>query len=405
MVKKWIVGCLGLSNLIYSSENWEHILSNIEYYDQERRTGTLYDTNEEIKGRLYYSLVTYQFQGANSSGNIDSNEKVRITVGGISTDGYSTADDGGYISAEDLQGWADENADALQKAVFGSDPIASVSGTTASISNISNTIMENTSSNRKEKSESTQKEKSFNTDFSTLVVMDSEKASIRNNGIAGTASAFKFSYDKELKSGNEMGALFAYKNTKASDTLSSKAKSFLLAPYYKYYKSINDDIEVIGVANIVTSYKQMKSSLFPEGFEYIEYGAGLSAIPNYYLNDKFTFRFPIGFQSINKHIQDKVPEDIGFIVTAINDIGFQHSFNYGLGIEYALKPNWIFTGNILQTKMIGSDDLKGKAKATYYSLNTTYYSEYWNYVLGYKTVKDVSDYAEDAYMLSIQYNW
>jgi hypothetical protein len=200
-----------------------------------------------------------------------------------------------------------------------------------------------------------------------------------------------------------MGVLFSYRNTSAFDTLSSKAKSYFIAPYYKYYYGINDDIEIVGVANLVTSFKEMTSSLFPEGFEYLEYGVGFSAIPNYYVNEKLLFRFPLGVQTIKKYISNKVPEDIGFIVKAINNIGFQTSINYGISSEYLINPRWIVDANILRTSTI--NDSIDKSKATYYSLSTTYSNEDWSYVLGYKTVKDIANYSENAYMVSVQYNW
>ncbi len=400
-MKRIIIFVFIISNLLQGTENWEHILSNIEYAEPERRLGTLYDTNDEISGRLYYSPVTYQFRGANSNGNIDSNERIRLNVGGVVTDNYVSADDEGYINVSDLENWANTNADKLQNAVFGSNPIAAVTGTTASISNMSNSILLQTSKGRNKKN--TTKSNMLDSDFSTIVVMDSEKASLVNNGISGRSSAFKFSYDTELNSGNDIGFLFAYKKNKASDSLNSKSKSYLLSPYYKYYYTLNDDIEFIGVANLVGSLKDMTSTLFPEGFQYLEYGAGLSIIPNYYVNDKLLFRFPLGFQSIKKHIQNKVPSDIEFIIKAINNIGFQTSINYGISAEYAIKPTWIVSANLLQTKLV--NESSNRKLATYYNLNTTYYTKLFSYVLGYKTVKDVSNYTENAYMVSVQYNW
>jgi len=46
-----------------------------------------------------------------------------------------------------------------------------------------------------------------------------------------------------------------------------------------------------------------------------------------------------------------------------------------------------------------------KDKATYYSTRMTYHGESWDYVLGYKTIADIDNLSEDAYMLSIKYGW
>ncbi|MBD3794083.1 MAG: hypothetical protein IE889_08015, partial [Campylobacterales bacterium] len=126
---------------------------------------------------------------------------------------------------------------------------------------------------------------------------------------------------------------------------------------------------------------------------------------SYYINDDLSFSLPLGVQTIKKKINGNVPDTVDFIVDAINDLGFQSSFNYGLGAEYAIKQNWYVNLDILQTQEVGADKSYDKDKITYYNLRTTYYGELFNYALGYKTVKNIANYDEDAYMVSIQYNW
>lgn len=388
------------------SNNWSEILSGVK----DSRTGQqgyLYDTNDQRTGTLYNSTVVYQFSGGNGDGDFGTGETVDMV---ITMPSGETIETGKAMTPAELSTWADENADALLKAVFGTDPSATVSGTTTSVAAASNDIVQQVTTTQqrkkaeKSKSKKADKAKAFETDFSSLVVMDSERANMSSNDISGSSSAFKFSYDKELKSGNDVGALFSYRNTKASDVYGSKSKSILLSPYYKYYHVVNDDIEVVGVGNLLFNLRQMDSSLF-KNFDYYEYGMGLSAIPSYYVNDKLAFSLPIGLQTIKKQIQSDVPDSIDFIVTAINNLGFQTSVNYGLGAEYAIKENWYVNLNLLQTQEIGADKSYTKDKITYYNVQTTYYGELWNYALGYKTVKNIANYDEDAYMVSVQYNW
>lgn len=388
------------------SNNWSEILSGVKD-SATGQQGYLYDTNDQRTGTLYNSSVVYQFRGGDGDGDFGASETVDMIITMPSGEQIKTDK---YMTPQELSTWADENADALLKAVFGTDPSATVSGTTTSVAAASNDIIQEivVTQQRKKaekaKAKNTDKEKAFETDFSSLVVMDSEKANMSSNGIGGSSSAFKFSYDKELASGDDVGALFSYRSTKSSDVYGSKSKSILLSPYYKYYHIINDNIEVVGVGNLLFNLRQMDSSLF-KNFDYFEYGMGLSAIPSYYVNDKLAFSIPVGVQTIKKKIQSDVPKSIDFIVNAINNLGFQTSVNYGLGAEYAIKPNWYANVDVLQTKEIGADKSYTKDIITYYNLRTTYYGELWNYALGYKTVKNIVNYDEDAYMVSVQYNW
>ena len=407
-IKLSIVVMLALTNISFAIDqdenDWAEILSGVKD-DQTGEQGFLYDTNEARSGSLYAARVNYQFQGGDGNGDFSSNEAVKMTV---TTPSGEKIETGRYMTPKELSSWADEHADQLLKAVFGSDPSATVSGTTTSVAQASNEIVHQTASSKQRrkvtKSKKGVKAKSFETNFSSLVVMDSEKASMSSNGISGTSSAFKFSYDKELKNGNDVGALFSYRKTKASDVYGSTSSSILLSPYYKYYHTINDKVEVVGVGNLLINKREMDSSLFKD-FAYLEYGMGLAAIPSYYVNDQLSFSMPLGIQTIKKKITSSVPDSIDFIVNAINNLSFQTSINYGLGVEYAIKDNWYANLDVLQTKEVGSDTSYGKDAITYYSLRTTYYGEYWNYALGYKTVKNVLNYDEDAYMVSVQYNW
>ena len=407
-IKLSIAVFVALSNMSFAltqdENDWAQILSGVKD-DRSSQQGFLYDTNEQRSGSLYASRVNYQFRGGNGDGDFGASESVLMTV---TMPSGETIDTGRYMTPSELSTWADNNADALLKAVFGADPSATVSGTTTSIAQVSQEILQQVSSSKQRKkalkNKKANKSKSFSSNFASLVVMENEKASMHSNGIKGSSSAFKFSYDKELENGNDIGALFSYRKTKASDVYSSKSSSILLSPYYKYYHTISDKMEIVGVGNLLFNKRSMDSSLFKD-FSYLEYGAGISAVPYYYFNDKFSLSMPIGFQTIKKKITSSVPSSIDFLVNAINNLGFQNSFNYGLGAEYAIKENWYTNFDVLQTKEIGGTKTYNRDAVTYYSLRTTYYGEYWNMALGYKTVKNVLNYDEDAYMVSVQYNW
>ena len=404
-IKLSVLALIGLSN-VASATDWGHILGQIQD-SQTGEIGVLYDNpNEERRGILYNAFIDYEFSDGNNDKHFSASEHVRLTLTSQSGEKLTT---GEYLSKEELTNWARKHSDQFLKSIFGTDPSATVSGTTSSVAVASNEIIQlsTTSRQRKKvnKTKNGKKDKGFNSGFSSLVIMDSEKASMHSNGIKGSSSAFKFSYDTELESGNDLGALFSYRKTKASDVYGSKSTAISFSPYYKYYKTISDKIEVIGVGNLLVNKRDLDSSLFKnKNFSYLEYGAGVSAIPSYYVNDKLSFSLPIGVQTLKKKIPSNDGSSIDFIIDAINDLGFQTSVNYGLGAEYAIKPNWYTNLNVIRTQEVGSDK-SNIDKATYYNLGMTYYSELFNYRLGYKTVRNVSNYDEDAYMVSLQYNW
>ncbi len=101
------------------------------------------------------------------------------------------------------------------------------------------------------------------------------------------------------------------------------------------------------------------------------------------------FNLPVGIQTLKRG-------------SASNNTDLQKIANYGIGGEYRPKPNISINANIMQTKDLDSDS---NLKATYYVLQSNYYGELWNVGFGYKTVKNVSNYDEDTYMLTVQYNW
>ena len=405
VIKLSVFVLIGLSQVVNATD-WGHILGQIQD-SQTGEIGVLYDNpNEERRGILYNAFLDYEFSDGNGDKHFSASEHVRLTLTSLSGEKLTT---GEFLSKKELTNWAREHSEQFLKSIFGADPSATVSGTTSSVAKASNEIIELSTTTRQRKkvnkSKSGKKEKGFNSGFSSLVIMDSEKATMHNNGIKGTSSAFKFSYDTELESGNDLGALFSYRKTKASDVYGSKSTAISFSPYYKYYKTISDDIEVMGVGNLLVNKRDLDSSLFKnKNFSYLEYGAGLTAIPSYYINDKLSFSLPIGVQTLKKKIPSGAGSSIDFIIDAINDLGFQTSVNYGLGAEYALKSNWYTNLNVIRTQEVGSNK-SSIDKATYYNLGMTYYSELFNYRLGYKTVKNVSNYDEDAYMLSLQYNW
>lgn len=245
------------------------------------------------------------------------------------------------------------------------------------IIDVSHSIIQNLSTSKQKKQ--SQKGKSpMKVDFSSLIIMDSEKSSANTNGLAQNSSAFKLSYDKELTNDSDIGAIFSYRDTEKI------SKSILIAPYYKYYTTLNKYIDLETIANLTLNKEKVNI-----GQDYNNYGGGITLVPTYYLNDNFIFSLPIGIQAFKKG-------------STSNNTKTQKLANYGIGTEYRPLSNLSINAHVLQTKDLDSNS---NLKANYYILQSTYYSELWNVGLGYKTVKNIANYEEDTYMVTVQYNW
>jgi hypothetical protein len=388
-----------ISSYASNSQSWEDILSNLK--NDQGKLQQLNDSTTGGSGSLYNANITYTFGTGDGDGKFSDTETATVTIKNTLTGKILTSPTNS--TPDQLEQWAKENADDILASIFGNDPYATVSGSSTSVSMVSEILIDQI--REVSRARHMKKGDAFDTSFSTVIMMDSEKSNLKEKDIEATSSSFRFTYDKELNSKNDIGFLLSYKDIKSDDAYSSKSKNLIVSPYYKYYYDVNDHFDILGVANGILGVKYMKSSLFDDGFGYLEYGAGITALPNYYLTDKLTVSFPIGVQTIKKNLSVDVPDSVEFLKTAINNMGFQTSLNYGLGLEYAIKDNWFINTDALKTQEIGSTKTALKDKATYYSTRMTYHGESWDYVLGYKTIADIDNLSEDAYMLSIKYGW
>ena len=223
--------------------------------------------------------------------------------------------------------------------------------------------------------------------FSSLIIMNSEKSDIEQGNVESSSSAFKLSYNQDASDNSDVGALFSYRNTKY-DNSNAKSQEFFLAPYYKYYKDITDNIDIETVANLSVGTREF-SGTFPDYDSYQSYGGGLTLIPGFYIGERIMLNLPIGVQSMQR-------------TASSGDDELQNFLNYGVSGEVKIMSNWFINANFLKSKDLEPDN---NLEATYYVVQSNYYGEYWNFGLGYKSVEDVKNYSEDTFMLSILYNW
>lgn len=396
LVKKSLLLSLVASSLMAGS--WEDVLSGID-----KDQGIVDDGNLQTNLSLYNSTISYLINNNDGeTGNFSGSDTGRIII--TSSDG--TVLDSGVITSDAMEDWAKENASEIMSSVFGDDPSESMGGqnnavvTSYTILDTITTIEDNSKLNKK----STLKNQTASQSISML---GSEKFIIKdqNKDIKGSNTVVSFS--SVSPSANSAGILINYKSSSADDNLDSKTKNLLLTPYYKIDGSIDEKLNIPVVLSLSANIVYLKSNIFEDGVGYFEYGGGIGVLPTYKMTDNLTMKLNIGYSYLKKYIPESyVPEDAQWLSDAINDLEALQVASYGLGAKYNIEKNWIILADILQTKHLQTQTIQqGREKATYYAVSSSYSWSDWSLRLGYKTVQDLKDYEEDAYLVSFSYSW
>jgi hypothetical protein len=412
-LSKKIVLSVALSSLMYGS-SWEDLMDGINP-DQDIQSGT------EVEGSLYESTFTYFIQdGDGIADNFSSADRGYVVItdanGNVALD---TRDTQALMGDDELEAWAEDNADEILTSVFGGDPAGSMGGqdsatqttttTITTINAISNTSAK-TAKSSAAKAVAAKKDKDGeidNTVVSSVTVLSSETLTIKDNDKEITGNSGILSYAHTMESSNSLGLIVNYKYTKADDTLKSKTNNITLTPYYRVENRVNENLDIPLIFNLTGNLVYLESTVFPDGAGYLEYGAGFGIVPKYKVNKSLSFNINTSVQYLEKYIPESyVPEDAKWLSDAINNLKALQVASYGIGADYQIMDNWSLGLNALQTKHLVTDNIKeGREKATYYSATTAIDWNDWRLVLGYKIVEDLKDYEESAYMASISYGW
>lgn len=403
MKTKIVLSGLLFSNLLYAG-SWDDILQSIEGENQ-----TLKDDGSNHTTTFYNATITYNVTNNDgTSGNFSGSDVANITI----KTGNKTISTNGNLSESELEDWAKDNANDIVSAVFGGDPVSSLSGQNSSTlssvtinQTLQSTINSSTSSETKEDNKN-----GFSTgsSFRSKVIMNSESSTIKDDGVDITASSGLLTYAKDLEDSNKsIGFLVSYRYTDSADKYSSKTGTVSIAPYYNIKTKLSPEIELNTAFNILTNLVYMESAIFPDGAGYLEYGAGFAIMPKYHINDNFTLNANLAYQYQEKYIPDSaVPDGAEWLSDAINNLKALQNINYGIGLDYNINEKWNVNTNILQVKQLETEDLKeGRDTSTYYAASSTYELEKWTLGAGYKIVADVQDYEESTYMLTASYKW
>ncbi|NPA38768.1 MAG: hypothetical protein GXN99_03165 [Candidatus Nanohaloarchaeota archaeon] len=104
--------------------------------------------------------------------------------------------------------------------------------------------------------------------------------------------------------------------------------------------------------------------------------------------------------------ESEVPDDLKFVATAINRLEPIQVLTTSAGLNYKITTNWFADASVSYVRIFKAEDLpSGRRKANYYIFRTYYTYKKFTFGLGYKLVRNVSDYKEDAYMATLSYKW
>lgn len=397
LLKKSLLLSTVVASSLYAS-GWEDILkgSNID--------GVLLDDGAAHTVTLYNSTFTYTVNNNDGiSGNFAGSDTATITL----VSNGSTLTSGAVKTDDELKTWAESNANAIIKSVFGGDPASSLGGQNTAVASSVTLIqtldtLTSTTTTKKDK-----KGLKLNNSFGSKTVMNSETASIKDGTKSIDSTNGIIAFSNEMDSGNSIGLITAYKYTKSNDTFSSKTASLSFAPFYKIENQIDENFDIPVILNLTGNLVYLESSIFPDGAGYLEYGVGAGIVPRYQIDDQLSIITNLSYQYLKKHIPSSyVPDDAKWIADAINNLKPLQTVSYGIGAEYKILSNWNVTANALQVKHLVTDDIQeGRDTATYYTVSSRYDWTKWSFGLGYKQVEDVRDYDETAYMASLSYKW
>lgn len=411
----------------YAGSDWEDLLKGVKVL----KGSNIIDDGEWHEGLVYNAYVKFRFINGDGDNSFDPDEKVYLYIKGGDGSIYETPTTG--YTREELKTWALERAKGLIQAVFSLDPTQTTTGISYTITDaqfINDSIL-SSPFNRPQsdysevrnkiglgqygEKESRKKDKSKEIllrTFTSEVKLDSEKGRIRNtiNGFraTGNTQGSIVKWERYMFDNKSIGLVVTYKAVDMNDYWSTETKTLSLVPNFKWIINLNKKIDLSTVVYLRGGVIYFKSNVFPDGAGYLSYGGGFAIQPTYHIKDRSNLSFLAGYSITKKWIPESaVSEEIKFVADAINKMDPIQTFSLGASLKYNILMNWFTELSFVYVNIFKGEGIpEGRKKANYYVFRSYY--KFWKKLklgIGYKMVRNVSDYKEDAYMVNLSYEW
>ncbi|MBM4135479.1 MAG: hypothetical protein FJ241_01445 [Nitrospira sp.] len=375
---------------------WEEIWRNIS-------VGKTITPGQQMTATVYNAAVTFTIIDIDGiANNFANNDKIDLmVVGGGKTLTFSGTKTG-------LINWAKDNKDNLLMAIFGASPETSFSGATNTSFNnqqLLTVISPSPSSSAENKNIAF-----IPVSIKDVIVkgqydfMEIGKDKVNAKGSSGLVN-YEYKFGENLK--YSIGITIPYRQIDVDDNLNSEFKFASFIPYYKHrWYAEKSLIELMINAALNVTY--LKSSMFPSGGGYLEYGGGLGMKYAYALATGFDVSAGLSYQICKKKIPSGlVPEELKWLSDAINDLPVEQDLTPSIGFVYRIMPEKLtFRGEAFRIHQLQSGVVSGFRNQTVAIGIFSYkLSKNVEIALGYKRSFEVKNLTDQSVIASLQLRW
>jgi hypothetical protein len=380
---------------------WEDVWRNLS-------SGKTITPGVEQTATAYNATAHFTVQSNDgTANNFSSSDKIRGKLEGngvtLKTPGYDT---GQYVTKAELVDWATTNNSSLLKVFFGASPETSFGGTTNASYNsqqlFTGVALSSSSSGGK---------LPFVPVGTKDVVIKGQYdfMEIGPNKIKATGSSGMLSYERKFgeNAGNSIGIGIPYRQIEVKDELNSEYKYASFLPFYKH-RWYSDKSMIEAMVNLTLDAVYMKSSFFPDGGGYLEYGGGAGVKYAYAVSSSVDLSAGLSYQLLQKNIPGGiVPDELKWVENAINSLPMEQDIIPSIGIVYRIVPDKLtFRGDIFRITQLQSGVDSGQRNQTVaLGLFTYKVGQLAEITLGYKRSFEVKDLTDQSVIASVKFGW
>lgn len=392
---------LGLFSGSALAGGWEDIWRNLS-------SGKTITPGVEQTATAYNAVATFTIQSNDGiANNFSSSDKIRGEIVGngvtLKTPGY---DSNQYISKDELVQWAKDNNTSLLKIFFGASPETSFGGST----NVSYNSQQMFTSFALSSSSTGGKLPFVPVSTKDIVIKGQyDFMEIGPNKTRATGSSGMLSYEHKFgeNAANSIGIGIPYRQIDVKDDLNSEYKYASFMPFYKH-RWYGDKSMVEAMVNLTLDAVYLKSSLFPDGGGYLEYGGGAGVKYAYAVASSLDLSAGLSYQLLQKSIPGGiVPDELKWVQDAINSLPMEQDIIPSVGLVYRIVPDKLsFRGDVFRISQLQSGVESGQRNQTVaLGLFTYKAGQLADITLGYKRSFEVKDLTDQSVIASVKFGW